>query len=478
MRHYIAQLSLIHGWLPVLVQLTAALVLVGAIGWRTRRWRVIVLPGIVAVGVVVTFCAHWFLGRLGIAGDPAPRLLWFWIGAVGLAVGLVVVGWRGVRWWRRGLSVSAVPLCVACTGLMVNAWVGYLPTVHVAWSQLTSAPLPGQVDRGTILAMQLSGVRPRNGVMLPVTIPSDASGFRHRTELVYLPPAWFGRDPAPRLPVVLMIGSALNTPADWVWAGRAAQTADDFAAEHGGNVPVLVFADATGAFDNDTECVNGSRGNAADHLVKDVVPYMISNFRVSTDRRDWGVAGWSMGGTCALDLTVMHPDKFTAFVDIAGDAGPNVGNKAQTITTLFGGDPNRYAVFDPATVITRHGHYSSVAGWFDIPDNMATGHRSLTGTDAAVSDGPRDGVANPEGQDLAANSLCALANTYGIRCAVSAQPGKHDWPFAAQAFGAALPWLAGRLATPQVPRISLPGVALEHNLAVQAASPNERHEGR
>jgi hypothetical protein len=213
-RHYIAQLSLIHGWLPVLVQLTAALVLVGAIGWRARRWRVIVLPGIVAVGVVVTFCAHWFLGRLGIAGDPAPRLLWFWIGAVGLAVGLVVVGWRGVRWWRRGLSVSAVPLCVACTGLMVNAWVGYLPTVHVAWSQLTSAPLPGQVDRGTILAMQLSGVRPRNGVMLPVTIPSDASGFRHRTELVYLPPAWFGRDPAPRLPVLLMIGSALNTPAD------------------------------------------------------------------------------------------------------------------------------------------------------------------------------------------------------------------------------------------------------------------------
>jgi pimeloyl-ACP methyl ester carboxylesterase len=168
------------------------------------------------------------------------------------------------------------------------------------------------------------------------------------------------------LPVVLMIGSALNTWRTEVWAGTAAS-----AAEHGGNAPVLVFADATGAFDNDTECVNGSRGNAADNLVKDVVPYMISNFRVSGDHRDWGVAGWSMGGTCALDLTVMHPDKFTAFVDIAGYAGPNVGNKAQTITTLFGGVADRYAVFDPATVITRHGHYSAVAGWFDIPDNTA-----------------------------------------------------------------------------------------------------------
>jgi len=37
------------------------------------------------------------------------------------------------------------------------------------------------------------------------------------------------------------------------------------------------------------------------------------------------------------------------------------------------------------------------------------------------------------------------------------QPGKHDWPFADQAFAAALPWLAGRLGTAGVPRIPLPG---------------------
>ncbi len=49
-------------------------------------------------------------------------------------------------------------------------------------------------------------------------------------------------------------------------------TADEFAAVHGGYAPVLVFVDPTGAFRNDTECVNGRRGNAADHLTKDVVP--------------------------------------------------------------------------------------------------------------------------------------------------------------------------------------------------------------
>ena len=99
----------------------------------------------------------------------------------------------------------------------------------------------------------------------------------------------------------------MNTPADWIRAGDAIRSVDDFASAHGGNAPVLVFVDATGAFNNDTECVNGPRGNAADHLIKDVVPYMISNFGVSADPANWGIAGCSMGGTCAVDLTVDAP---------------------------------------------------------------------------------------------------------------------------------------------------------------------------
>ena len=123
---------------------------------------------------------------------------------------------------------------------------------------------------------------------------------------------------------------------------------------------MLVFVDSGGGFNIDTECVNGTRGNAADHLTKDVVPYMISNHGVSADRANWGVVGWSMGGTCAVDLTVMHPDMFSAFEDIAGDLGPNSGTKAQTIARLFGGNADAWAAFDPTTVITRHG---PTPGW-------------------------------------------------------------------------------------------------------------------
>jgi S-formylglutathione hydrolase FrmB len=261
------------------------------------------------------------------------------------------------------------------------------------------------------------------------------------------------------LPTVMMIGGEFNTPADWMRAGNAVKTIDDFAAAHAGIAPVFVFVDSGGAFNNDTECVNGTRGNAADHLTKDVVPFMVSTYRVSPHRENWGIVGWSMGGTCAVDLTVMHPDMFSAFEDIAGDLAPNSGNKAQTIQRLFGGNAAAYAAFDPTTVMHRHGPYAGVAGWFDINGTPA---QAGTVVNAA---------ARPNDQTAAANSLCGTGSALGITCAVVMQPGKHDWPFAANAFAVGLPWLAGRLGTPGVPTVPLPASA------PSAPAPAPAHSG-
>ena len=242
-----------------------------------------------------------------------------------------------------------------CAALALNLWVGYFPTVQTAWNQLTAGPLPDQTDQATVVAMQQSRQIPAQGTVVPVTISPAASGFKHRGEFVYLPPAWFASNPPPSLPTLMMIGGEFNTPADWLRAGNAIKTVDDFASAHAGNAPVLVFVDSGGAFNNDTECVNGARGNAADHLTKDVVPFMEANYGVSTAKANWGIVGWSMGGTCAVDLATMHPDVFGTFEDIAGDLSPNSGTKQQTIDRLFGGNAAQYAAFDPTTVITRHG---------------------------------------------------------------------------------------------------------------------------
>jgi S-formylglutathione hydrolase FrmB len=435
-----------HGWLPAVVQVVAVVVLVAAIGWRNRRWRWVWVPWSALCGVALAVSAYWYIASEGLGDNSAPRGLWIWIGLSGVAVGVLVAGWRGAGWTRRGASVVAIPLCALCAALALNLWTGYFPTVETAWNQLTAGPLPDQTDQVTVVAMQQRHEIPPKGTVVPVDISDAASGFKHRGELVYLPPAWYATDPPPPLPTLMMIGGEFNTPADWLRAGNAVTIADQFAAAHGGNAPVMVFVDVGGSFNNDTECVNGSRGKAADHLIKDVVPYMVSHYGVGAQPENWGAVGWSMGGTCAVDLAVMHPDVFSTFEDIAGDAGPNTGNKTQTIDRLYGGNAAAYASFDPATVITRHGRYEDVAGWFSLNNQAAAP------------------------QSSAANQLCALGSTNGITCAVVAQPGKHDWPYASHAFAAALPWLAGQIRTPGVPPTPLPTPPPRSVSYVQAAA--------
>jgi S-formylglutathione hydrolase FrmB len=450
--------SLMHGWVPGVVQAVAVATLLVAVGWRSQLWRLLFLPAAAVLGAALAACASWYIAHAGLADDPAPHLLWWWIAGSGAAAAIVILGWGSARWWRRSASLLSVPLCLLSAGLTLNLWVGYFPTVQTAWDQLTAGPLPHQTDAAGVAAMAAARLQPAHGIVVPVRISEDASHFKHRGEVVYLPPAWFSSSPPPPLPTVMMIGGEFNTPADWLRAGNAARTIDEMAARHGGNAPVFVFVDSGGAFNNDTECVNGSRGNAADHLTKDVVPYMISRFGVSAEPARWGIVGWSMGGTCALDLTVMHPELFSSFVDIAGNMGPEAGTKAQTIARLFGGNAGAWAAFDPATVIARHGQYTGVSGWFDVSSsNPPKRHRGLSVTDASdVYLGGREPIVNPNDQISAAESLCALGRANGINCAIVAQPGEHDWPFASNAFAAALPWLAGRLDTPGVPRIPAP----------------------
>lgn len=460
--------SLMHGWLPIAAQALAAALLILAIGWRNRRWRTVSLPIAAAAGLAVTAATYWFIFANGLSGEPAPNPLWIWVTLTGLAAAVALLGWRSAGRRRRTASLLAVPMSALCAGLMLNLWVGYFPTVQTAWGQLTGGPLPGQTDSDTVAKMVAARAVPAKGKVVPVNI-TGPSKFKHRGELVYLPPAYFASDPPPALPTVMMIGGQFNTAADWIRAANAVSTIDDFAARNGGNAPVFVFADSGGAFNNDTGCVNGVRGNAADHLTEDVVPYMVEHFGVSDDPANWGAVGWSSGGTCALNLTVKYPELFSTFVDIDGDLAPNAGTKAQTIERLFGGNAAAYDDWDPAVVMERHGDYDGAAGWFAVSEPSTVA--AIAG--AALQDEPKERApeSNPT---AAARTLCRLGNEYGIDCAVVPAGGKHDWPFAAKAFAAALPWLAWQIDTPEAAEVALPGTSAQADGVTIAA---EAHPG-
>ncbi|HEV7831420.1 MAG TPA: hypothetical protein VGP04_21815, partial [Pseudonocardiaceae bacterium] len=83
-RHHI---SLMHGWLPVTVQLIAGAVLISAIGWRNRRWRLLWLPWATVIGVALTAVSYSYIASQGLSDEsnPAPYSLWIWIGLFGLA---------------------------------------------------------------------------------------------------------------------------------------------------------------------------------------------------------------------------------------------------------------------------------------------------------------------------------------------------------------------------------------------------------
>jgi S-formylglutathione hydrolase FrmB len=430
-------ISLMHGPIPVALQVAAAAALVVALGVRSRKWWLLWGPAAVLCGSLLALWAYLLISSEGVAGEPAPLGFWVWLAVTGAAALVLLAGWQGIRWWRRVVAVIAVPLAALCAAESLNTWLGYVPTVGAAWSQVFTDTLPDQADAAAVSAMQHAGKLPAKGAVVSVTIDTDNAKFKHRSELVYLPPAWFASNPPPRLPTVMMIGGEFNTPTDWLIAGDAAATLDTFAANHGGNAPVAVFVDSGGAFNIDTECVDGPRGDAATHLTKEVVPSMVSRFGVSPDPADWAVVGFSAGGTCAIDLTVMHPELFRTFIDIAGDMGPNVGTKAQTIERLFAGSMASWEAFDPATVMARHGRYDGVSALFVVS--------------GAHVDGNNRPVGANETEHAVAARLCDLARVQSISCGVAAYPGKHDWPFAGRSFAAALPWTAGRLHTRGVP---------------------------
>ncbi|MCX4748732.1 esterase family protein [Kitasatospora sp. NBC_01287] len=412
--------SLLAGWFPWAVQVAAGAALLASIGWRDRRWRLRRVPVAVGAAALLTGLAGLLAVTVGGVTDPLPPELWLWAGAAVLALAVLVAGRRSARWWRRALAPVAALLALLAAGNALNAATGYFPTLDDAIGELTGAPLPQQVTLD-----QLGSLTGRTGTgrIVQVDIPDSASGFEHRPELVYLPPAWFRSKARPKLPVVEMIGGEYAAPDNWVRAGDAVRTADAYAARHGGYAPVLVFTDATGGFKVDTECVDGPNGMAEDHLVRDIPPYIEKTFGTATDPRKWGVAGWSMGGTCAVDLAVEHPQVFTHFEDISGDLGPNAGDKQQTIDKLYGGNAAAWSAHDPLTVLGRHGKYRGTSGWFESGDEEVR-------------------------QTAQGRQLAAAARKDGIACTVDVQPGRHVWQFAATAFADALPWLAQQLGTP------------------------------
>jgi hypothetical protein len=96
----------------------------------------------------------------------------------GVALTVLVFGWRSAHWWQRICSAASIPLCLLCAVLLLNMWVGHVRTVEAAWHFATVGAPPNQADLATVKAMAANGTVPRKGRIVPVTVGSAAVRFQ------------------------------------------------------------------------------------------------------------------------------------------------------------------------------------------------------------------------------------------------------------------------------------------------------------
>ncbi|MGE3285586.1 MAG: alpha/beta hydrolase [Pseudonocardia sp.] len=313
----------------------------------------------------------------------------------------VLVGLLLLRYARRYLSIllTMVVFAAFVTAdllLAQNAYYGTYPTVR-EWLAGTPAdeakePLPAVPDEGMIL---------------PVRIPGERSGFAARPALVYLPRAW-SAEPRPALPVLMLLHGSPGTPQEWIDGAGVAGVAQAWAQRYGGVAPVLVMPDVTGEAGLGV-CADTPAGNVETYLAGDVPAFLQEEFGTAGPGAKWAVAGHGSGGTCAVTLGLRHPDLFPTFAAFGATA----------------------AVTDP-----QHDPAMLLAG------------RTYPGSAAWLAD-----TAPPAGMTA---QLVGLARSAGIAaCQVTsagAPPGLATW--GAQ-LAEALPWLAARTGlVPETPELT------------------------
>ena len=422
-------LSLVDGHLhqALVAGLVAGLVVL-LLAHRGRRWALRRVPLAVLAALLLLGLAELLLVVTKPFPDGLPWQVPTWVGLGFAGITLAVAGWPGQRWWRRGVAVLAALAVVLGAVNGVNLVYRSFPTVASALQlppydqvDVEQVLTPGPAEPAAPADWTPPKGMPGTGALSQVSIPATASGFAARPAWVYLPPAYLTAD-RPLLPVWVLLSGQPGSTRDWIDGGQIAHRLDDWARTHDGLAPVVVMPDALGGETDNPLCLDSALGRAATYLSVDVPDWIGSILQVDPDHAHWAVGGFSYGGTCALQLSVAHPDLFPTFFDASGQRAPTLGDPTDTVQAAFGGDQAAFDAVDPLHQLAAR-RYPQLSAYLVV--------------------GRDDDEYRPQSEEVATALQAA-----GVSVTSLELPGGHAWDVWGAGFQGALPWLTAHTGLP------------------------------
>jgi S-formylglutathione hydrolase FrmB len=293
---------------------------------------------------------------------------------------------------------------------------------------------------------------------------------RPRDLYVYLPP---GYDPSVAYPLILFLHGADVDEHDFLDPGDL-KALDALMSR--GEMPPTIIAAPDGTYEganllNSTHSlwINGLGGRFEDHIVDEVVPFLMQTYSIRPERRGHGLLGISAGGYGAMAIALKHRDLFGAVATLAGPLNMLYDNVQGSYRAEFNpADYRERTEYEPDMIIARfylgflrrrvktflgpvYGTGPDVIARVarDNPANLIASTDLRPGElDIYVNYGGRDNY-NFDSQD---QSFAWLAARRGVAVELTCVPGAyHDLPYFEGAEPPAFHWLGQHL-LPSAPR--------------------------
>ncbi|GAA3684368.1 alpha/beta hydrolase-fold protein [Lentzea roselyniae] len=420
-------LSLVNGPIPIAATVAAAVALTCLAIRKNRTWWTRVLP------IVVLTCAVVVTGLTYVVDhvwkpwpEPLPVILTVWAGAALVALALAVARLRAGRWYVRVLGMVLALGVTASAMVATNAHFSQYPTMRAVLDVFSNkqvdlnqaAPPPSSVveePAGKKLADVWKKPKdlPDKGTVSETVIPG---GFPARPAWIYLPPA-YAATPRPKLPVIVLMAGQPGNPRDWFDGGRIHDNLDTFAREHDGLAPIVVAVDQLGTPMANPLCFDSVLGQSESYLARDVPAWIKQRLTVDERREAWTIAGFSQGGTCAIQLAVRAPDVYGNFAAFAPQNEPSLGTRQETVKAAFGGDEAAFVRVNPMDILARQ-RFPQSAG--------------------IIFEGRDDSYRN------AVHEVFEACRKAGMDVLWKELPYGHDWKVAREGFSGLVPWFARR----------------------------------